>query len=84
MAKWRRTTWALVIWNVLMLLWTASYVGGIGNCTDETGWALTVCETGRAIGTSMGAPVIGIVWLVGLIVLGLIWLISRPGVRPPA
>lgn len=78
MSKWRRATWALVIWNVLMLLWTVRSAGGIGDCAGESGWALTVCEAGRAIGSGMGVPFIIIVWLIGFVVFGLIWLMSRP------
>ena len=78
MSKWRKATWALVFWNLLMLLWTVSYSGGIGDCAGETGWALTTCEAGRAIGTGMGIPFIIIVWFIGVIVFGLIWLMSSP------
>jgi hypothetical protein len=78
MSKWRKATWALAIWNVLMLLWTATLAGGIGDCAGESGWALTVCEAGRALGTGMGIPFVVIVWFIGFIVLGLIWLMSRP------
>ena len=83
MANWRRATWALVFWNVLMLLWTVSYAGGVGDCTRETGWALSVCEAGRAIGTGTGFPFIVAVWFIGMVVFGLIWLMSRPK-RPTA
>lgn len=78
MSNWRKATWALVIWNTVMILWTATYSGGIGDCAGESGWALTVCEAGRAIGTGIGIPFVIIVWSVGFIVFGLIWLMSRP------
>jgi hypothetical protein len=77
MSKWRKATWALLIWNVVMILWTASYAGGIGDCADESGWALTVCEGGRALGNGLGIPFIIIVWAAGFVVFGLIWLTSR-------
>ena len=83
MSRWRRTTWALVAWNVLMILWTASYAGGVGDCAGESGRALIVCEAGRALGIQIGIPFILIVWLTGILVLGLIWLISRPSQHAP-
>jgi hypothetical protein len=61
-----------------MLLWAVSYSTGIGECAGESGWASTVCEAGRAIGTGMGIPLIIVVWSIGLVVFGLIWLVSRP------
>jgi len=70
-------TWALVIWNVLMVAWTATYLAGVGDCA-ETGWQLTVCEAGRAVGTEIGFPFILVVWAIGFAVLGLIWLRGRP------
>ncbi len=73
MRRWRVATWALVVWNLLMIGWTATYLRGIGDCSVESGWQLSVCEAGRAIGTGIGAPFIAIVWIVGLAILGLIW-----------
>jgi hypothetical protein len=78
MSRWRKATWAFVIWNLLMVLWTASFSSGVGDCAGETDWAWTVCETGRAIGTAMGVPIMIVVWSAGVIVFGLIWLMSRP------
>lgn len=78
MSQWRKATWALVVWNVLMVLWAVRYTGGVGDCAGETGWALTVCEAGKAIGTGVGVPFIVVVWFVGFVVFGLIWLTSRP------
>ena len=78
MSEWRGATWALVIWNALMILWTADFAGGVGGCAGETGWAFSVCEAGRTVGTEMGIPFIVIVWSIGFAVIGLIWLMSRP------
>ena len=35
MAQWRKATWVLVIWNVLMLLWLASTLQGEFSCVQE-------------------------------------------------
>ena len=78
MAKWRKATWALVIWNVLALLWAASYLDGIGDCTAEAGNGLLVCEAGRAIGIELGFPLIVGVWAFGILAFGLVWLLTRP------
>ena len=80
MPKWRKAIWALAIWNVLMILWLASAVGGVGplSCAGETGAALAVCEAGVSIGLSFGLNFVLIVWLIGFVAFGLAWLMSRP------
>lgn len=80
MPKWRKATWALAIWNVSMILWLATALGGVGpfSCAGETGAALAVCEAGVAIGLQFGASFVLVVWLVGLIAFGLVWMMSRP------
>lgn len=78
--KWRKATWALAIWNALMIVWLATASGGIGpfSCAGETGAALAVCEAGVNIGLSLGLSFVLIVWLIGFIAFALIWLTSRP------
>lgn len=80
MPQWRKATWALAIWNVLMILWLATAIGGVGplSCAGETGAALAVCEAGVNIGLSLGLSFVLIVWFIGFIAFGVIWLMSRP------
>jgi hypothetical protein len=80
MPQWRKATWALAIWNVLMILWLATAIGGVGDlsCAGETGAALAVCEAGVDIGLSLGLSFVLIVWVIGSIAFGLVWLMSRP------
>ena len=82
MAHWRKATWALVIWNVFMVLWLASTLRGEFSCDRETGAARAVCDAGASIGTTYGASLVGVAWFVGFIVIGLIWLASRPRSMP--
>lgn len=80
MPKWRKATWAMAIWNVLILLWLATATGGVGpfSCAGESGAALAVCEAGVDIGLSLGVSFVVIVWLIGVLAFGLVWLMSRP------
>ena len=84
MPKWRKSTWALVMWNILMSLWLATAIGGVGpfSCAGESGAALAVCEAGVNIGLSLGLSFVLIVWLIGFIAFGLVWLMSRPKYLP--
>ena len=79
MPRWRKATWVLLIWNVLMLIWVVTGIGGVSNnCAGETGDALTACQAGTAIGAGIGVTFLIVIWFIGFIVLGLIWLMSRP------
>ena len=80
MTQWRKATWALATWNVLMMLWLATAIGGVGpfSCAGETGAALAVCRAGVDIGVTYGVSFVVIVWLIGFVAFGLVWLMSRP------
>lgn len=79
MPRWRKATWALVIWTILMGIWIAAGVGAVSdNCAGVTGTALDNCQAATAIGGGIGVTFIIIVWFLGFLVLGLIWLMSRP------
>ena len=81
MPQWRKSTWALAIWNVLMLAWLARVLSGLDDfsCARETGgFGLAACQAGATIGQNFGVALVGVIWLVGLVGLGVIWLASRP------
>jgi len=79
MPRWRKATWAILIFSALMLIWIIAGVSAnSNNCAGMTGDALTTCQAGTAIGGGIGVTLIVIIWFVGFIVLGLIWLMSRP------
>lgn len=82
MAHWRKSTWALVIWTVLMILWLATTLQREFNCDRESGAARAVCDAGASIGMSLGPSLVGVVWFFGLVTIGLIWLASRPPSMP--
>lgn len=74
MPRWRKATWAILIWTGLAVLWIwagASAAGEVPVGSDAE-------EAGRAIGTGIGVTFIIFIWFLGFIVLGLIWLMSRP------
>lgn len=79
MPRWRKATWALVIFSALMLIWiVAGVAANSDNCSGLTGAELTGCQAGTAIGGGIGVTIILTIWFIGFIVLGLIWLMSRP------
>jgi hypothetical protein len=79
MPRWRKATWAIVLFSALMLVWIVAGVGAVSNnCAGKTGDALVACQAGTAIGGGIGVTILVVIWFIGFIVLGLIWLMSRP------
>jgi len=83
--KWRKLTWALVVWNGAMAAWVlgllASSSGTAGCSVDSDGAAVgglarQDCLDGIARG--LGIPVVALIWAVGLVVLSVVWYSTRP------
>ncbi len=68
--RWRKSTWANVIWNGLMA-WLL--VDGLQNTqVDETYGALAIILPVIAVWSLL------VIWFIGFIILALIWLVSVP------
>lgn len=82
--RWRKMTWAIVAFTVLMGAWI---IAGIAvnndNCDDEVvgSAARSACEAGTDIGTGIGVTALFCVWLIGFTILGVIWIVTRPARR---
>ena len=76
---WRKATWALALFNALILFWLVSGLAATSDsCSGLGGDSLSACQAGTAIGGGLAVTFILIVWFMGFVVLGLIWLMSRP------
>ncbi len=76
---WRRPTWALIAWTVLMVLWA---VGSAVATSDS-------CSRSMPDWTCSGHVVFAVavvlaVWLTGAVLLWIVWHGSRPRRRCPA
>lgn len=82
MPGWRKLTWVVVLFNILMLLWI---IGGSASTTDscegEVGTALDACEAGTAIGAGIGVFVLIVLWAFGDVILGVLWMVTRSSKR---
>ena len=68
---WRKMTWLLIVWCVLILIWA---VGGASsnNCAQQTYKA--ACQAGTGIGVVL---ILGLGFF-GYVFLSLIWFMTRP------
>lgn len=80
---WRKTTWVILAFNLLMLIWLVAGVGSassdsLAECAKEADEVLReACEAGTAIGAGLGAGIIIFLWVTGDVILGVIWLVTN-------
>lgn len=75
--RWRKMTWAVWIWCVLILAWAIA--GAAGNdCASE---ADQLSQDACAAGTGIGVALILFLGFVGFVFLSLIWFMTRPKTR---
>jgi hypothetical protein len=81
--RWRPFTWIIVVINILFLIWIIAGVAGTSDsCLGKTGQELDACETGTAIGASIGVGIIVFLWFLADGILGILWLVTRSKGRP--
>ena len=77
--RWRKATWALAIFNVLMLIWVISGAAtASGHATGCGTLDQATCDAARNVGTGIGVALLVVLWFIGFLVLSLVWLMSRP------
>ena len=78
MRGWRKMTWAIVIWTVLMAAWIIDGLSAVGEgCGGLTGSDLTTCQAGTTIAGGLAVSVLFFLWFIGFVVLSIIWFTSR-------
>lgn len=74
--RWRKMTWVLIVWSILILVWA---VGGgssaAESCKEEVTRSLRdACEAGAGIGVAL----ILLIGFFGFVFFSLIWFMTRP------
>jgi hypothetical protein len=80
---WRKMTWVVIVWCVLMAIWIVAAIAGANNseeCAREVNSILSqeTCEDARNAGTGIGVIALWFIWFFGFIALSLIWFMTRP------
>jgi hypothetical protein len=76
MRKWRKMTWVLLIWCLLIVIWA---IAGGSSASHDCG-AQTYQNACNA-GVGIGVALILVIGFVGFVFFSLIWLMSRPRTR---
>jgi hypothetical protein len=72
--RWRKATWALIIWCALILIWAIAGAAGNDCANEATKLNQDACEAG----TGIGVLVILFIGFFGFVFFSLIWMMSRP------
>jgi len=83
--KWRKLTWALVVWNGAMAAWVLVLLvsgSGTAGCSVDAAGA-TVGRLARqdcldSAAQGLGVPLVALIWALGLVVLSVVWYSTRP------
>jgi hypothetical protein len=69
MRRWRKMTWAILIFTALMLLWAA------GASSNSSQYGQNDYATGVA---ALSVGLLFFIWLLGFMILAVIWFMTRP------
>ena len=87
--RWRKMTWAIVVFSVLMLVWAIAGAASnpsvteqeIQDCVADGLFTAQECEdtleAAGDVGTGIGVTIIFILWFLGFIILSIIWFMTR-------
>lgn len=79
MRQWRKMTWAILAWCVLMAVWIIAAIASADSANDCAREAYrSACEAGSDVGSGIAVIALWFIWFFGFIALSLIWFMTRP------
>lgn len=87
--RWRKMTWAILVFSALMLVWLIAGVASnpgvsdaeIADCTEGGFFTEAECrdtlEAAGDVGTGIGVTLVFLLWFIGFIILAIIWFMTR-------
>ena len=81
---WRKMTWAILIWSILMAVWIISAIASANparSCVRYAAGNVHTCEAFSTAGTGIAVVVLVILWAFVFGILSLIWLMTKPRTR---
>jgi hypothetical protein len=77
--RWRKITWAIVLFSAVMLTWvllTAPDLECLQHLPGSPDRA--ACDLGADVRSGLGRAAIVLLWLLGIGILGVVWLATKP------
>lgn len=77
---WRKMTWAVLAWNVLMLVWIIAGAASASHnpqCAHTATLGAHACQSATDVGASIGVGLLVGLWVVGDLILGVLWMVTR-------
>jgi hypothetical protein len=75
--RWRKGTWIILAFNLLMLNWIIGGAHAAQRNKDCGSLNQHTCDAATDIGTAIGVSVIIALWVAGDSILGIIWLVTN-------
>lgn len=69
---WRKTTWAIVVWCAVIIIWAIAGGSNAANNCQAQGYYKNACDAGAGIGVAL----ILLIGFVGFVFLSLIWFMT--------
>ena len=83
MRKWRKTTWVIIAWCVLIVVWVIAGTAS-NDCAHQTGSAFLSAQDAQNAcdaGTGIGVALVLFIGFIGFVFLSLIWFMTGRGRR---
>ena len=90
MRKWRKMTWAILVWTALIVVWMIAGGSAVSDQADKCATDPSVtsgilskqeCIDATNVGGGIGILFVGFVGFVGFVALAIVWFMTKPKER---
>lgn len=84
--RWRKMTWALLLWTGIFIIWSiagSDNSSAVRDCVNNSSGYLNQhdCQTAADVGTGIGLTLIWGLWFIGFVILSIVWFMTRQKTR---
>ncbi len=74
--RWRKMSWLIIVFTVIMGIWIAGAVGSETECPPNV-VNCAAYQSGADVGRGLAVVVLFFIWLIGFLVLAVLWFMTR-------
>jgi hypothetical protein len=74
---WRKMTWVVLIFNVIMVIWIIAGLAATSHPTHCQDLTNQLCNDANNTGRGIAVALLIVLWALGDVILGTIWLVTR-------